>query len=156
MPYRNSGTVFLPDTRSWHRFWILFWRSTNFCDTLLAGWVPTLSCCTTSNGWLLKLKPLDDSPNTRMWRSNQCMKLIIPPLANVVGSWVTLYCSIVDTPNWRLEHRWNTAHCQLWLLVWILLQDWTVSTTYIWSSVSTGSSGVCCRTGEILDQSCSG
>jgi hypothetical protein len=156
MPYRNSGTVFLPDTRSWHRFWILFWRSTNFCDTLLAGWVPTLSCCTTSNGWLLKLKPLDDCPNTRMWRSNQCMKLIIPPLANVVGSWVTLYCSIVDTPNWRLEHRWNTAHCQLWLLVWILLQDWTVSTTYIWSSVSTGSSGVCCRTGEILDQSCSG
>jgi hypothetical protein len=33
-PCRNSGTVFLPDTRSWHRFWILFWRSTNFCNTL--------------------------------------------------------------------------------------------------------------------------
>lgn len=126
MPCRNSGTVFLPDTRSWHRFWILFWRSTNFCDTLLAGWVPTLSCCTIvvtvdCSRWnhLMTVQILGCEDPTSVWNLlfHPSQTLLVLGLPSIVALWT------LQTEGWNIGGTRRIVSCACW-------------------------SGFCCRTGR--------
>ena len=126
MPCRNSGTVFLPDTRSWHIFWILFKRSTNFCDTLLAGWVPTLSCCTIvvtvdCSRWnhLMAVQILGCEYPTSVWNLlfHPSQTLLVLGLPSIVALWT------LQTEGWNIGGTRRIVSCGCW-------------------------SGFCCRTGR--------
>ena len=50
------------------------------------------------------LTPLDDTPYRRMGMSYQVDEIVVPALAHVVGSGITVDCGIMYVPNgWRKQ-----------------------------------------------------
>ena len=51
------------------------------------------------------LTPLDDTPYRRMGMSYQVEEIVVPALAHVVGSGITVDCGIMYVPNgwWKQE-----------------------------------------------------
>jgi hypothetical protein len=55
------------------------------------------------------LTPLDDTPYRRMGMSYQVEEIVVPALAHVVGSGITVDCGIMYVPNGWWKHMWATA-----------------------------------------------
>ena len=56
------------------------------------------------------LTPLDDTPYyRRMGMSYQVEELVVPALAHVVGSGITVNCGIMYVPDGWRKHRWATC-----------------------------------------------
>jgi hypothetical protein len=58
------------------------------------------------------LTPLDDTPYRRMGMSYQVEEIVVPALAHVVGSGITVGCGIMYVPNGWWKHRWATWYDQ--------------------------------------------
>ena len=55
------------------------------------------------------LTPLDDTSYRRMGMSYQVEELVVPALAHVVGSGITVDCGIMYVPNGWWKHRWAAS-----------------------------------------------
>ena len=55
------------------------------------------------------LTPLDDTLYRRMGMSYQVEEIVVPALAHVVGSGITVECGIMYVPNGWWKHRWATC-----------------------------------------------
>jgi hypothetical protein len=55
------------------------------------------------------LTPLDDTPYRRIGMSYQVEEIVVPALAHVVGSGITVECGIMYVPNGWWKHRWFTC-----------------------------------------------
>jgi hypothetical protein len=55
------------------------------------------------------LTPLDDTPYRRMGMSYQVDEIVVPALAHIVGSGITVDCGIMYDPNGWWKHRWATC-----------------------------------------------
>jgi hypothetical protein len=61
---------------------------------------------------LFIITPLDDTPYRRMGMSYQIEEIVVPALAHVVGSGITVDCGIMYVPNgW-----WKQVGCLVWCL----------------------------------------
>jgi hypothetical protein len=55
------------------------------------------------------LTPLDHTPYRRMGISYMVEELVVPALAHVVGSGITVDCGIMYVPNGWWKHRWTAS-----------------------------------------------
>jgi hypothetical protein len=55
------------------------------------------------------LTPLDHTPYRRIGMSYQVEELVVPALAHVVGSGITVDCGIMYVPNGWWKHRWAAS-----------------------------------------------
>ena len=55
------------------------------------------------------LTPLDHTPYRRMGISYMVEELVVPALAHVVGSGITVDCGIMYVPNGWWNHRWAAS-----------------------------------------------
>jgi hypothetical protein len=62
----------------------------------------------TDNSFFL-LTPLDDTPYRRMGMSYQIEELVVPALAHVVGSGITVDWHHVRSTNGWWKHRWAAS-----------------------------------------------
>jgi hypothetical protein len=129
-PHKNSAMVFWPVVRSLHRFCKrsgILELSMSLLSTL--NWWVTYSILldnSTDSSFFLST-PLDYTPYRRMGMSYQVEELVVPALAHVVGSGITVDCVIMYVPNSWWKHMWAVSYDQpdCLILCWILLSKST-------------------------------
>ena len=76
----------------------------------LNGWITNgIFLDNSTNSSFFLLTPLDDTPYRRMGISYQVEELVVPALAHVVGSGITVDCGIMYVPN----GLWKQVGCVL-------------------------------------------